>query len=264
MVAPSALEVRRYKSVVYLNNAAVTFLSGGHVHFAQENLSDVLTIIKSLVQGGEEETLETSRLCEDFIRMAVKKTEQRLAKLDRDLLLCPSSSTLSVVSFDGSLSTTTLESEICPFQQNCCLAILIDDVSTDEILSSIQEVAPTILLSNFALTHWFEYRKKQKMQSSANHNRTADGPLRMLDLCRSVLGVEQRTMDVTEGNLFLAIAVTNNACCIQQQQQYEDVTPGHIESDALLNSRLELALLQSLSNKMTGLKRLFVSSAGAA
>jgi hypothetical protein len=132
--------------------------------------------------------------------------------------------------------------------------VLLDDDC--EIQRIIREIAPTIVLSNSALSRWCASRCADNTTIRDDMIHRA---LRMLDIGQSVLGVPERSMEVTEGNMVLAMALANNMCCIHQPHEVSH----RFYHDWLLASH-ELDLLKELSIQLLRVTSCFVPMAGAA
>jgi hypothetical protein len=258
-IAMIALErLQRYKSAVYLNNSAVTLLSHGEHCAAMETLSDALSLIKTMVEPCG---ILSSHEIREFACLRVRQAEQRLARLCTATPVtrnCPTTTStvpLKVACYDGSLSSCRLNDS--NHKNTYAVAITIDDSPNDELCRCIQEIAPTIMLSNFALAHLY-VSLSMPFLSLVQRECIRNGARRMLDIGQAVLGVPQRTMQVTEGNMFLALVLANNICCLHQQHE-----SCLLDIDWKRSSQ-QLHTLRKLSNQMVHLTSAFISLAGAA
>jgi hypothetical protein len=262
----SSERLQQYKNAVYLNNSAVALLSHGEHCAALETLSDALSLIKTMV---EPSAILSSHEIREISILRVRQAEQCLARLCTTATnnkTCTTTATvpLTVTCYDGSLSSCPLSlggattSDDSHFRNTCAaVAITIDDSPNDELGRCIQEIAPTIMLSNFALAHLY-VSLSMPLSSLAVRQGVRNGALRMLDIGQAVLGVPQRTMQVTEGNMFLALVLANNICCLYQQHE-----SCPLDVNAKRSSQ-QLHILRKLSSRMVHLTSAFVPLAGAA
>jgi hypothetical protein len=263
----SSERFQQYKNAVYLSNSAVALLSHGEHCAALETLSDALSLIKTMV---EPSAILSSHEIREFAILRVRQAEQCLARLCTTATTTKNCTTttatvpLTVACYDGSLSSCPLSlggattSDDSHYRHTCAaVAITIDDSPNDELGRCIQEIAPTIMLSNFALAHLY-VSLSMPLSSLAVRQGVRNGALRMLDIGQAVLGVKQRTMQVTEGNMFLALVLANNICCLYQQHE-----SCPLDVDAKRSSQ-QLHILRKLSSRMVHLTSAFVPLAGAA
>jgi hypothetical protein len=259
----------RYKSAVYLNNSAVALMSHRQHDAAMETLSDALSLIKTMV---EPSSILSSHEIREFAIVRVHQAEQRLARLCTTTATthnCTTDTTttvpLKMASYDGSLSSCPLNLRVAKtsgdsnhtYHTNAyAVAITIDDSPNDELCRCIQEITPTIMLSNFALAHLYV---SLSMPSLAQRQRVRNGARRMLDIGQAVLGVPQRTMHVTEGNMFLALVLAQNICCLHQQHE----SCLSFDDDSKRSDQ-HLYKLRKLSRQMIQLTSGFIPLAGAA
>jgi hypothetical protein len=253
MIAPDY--THRFQSAVYLNNTAVTFMAHGEHRRAMETLSDALLLVKSIVQSPE--SALTVQKAASFAQAKVQSTQKKLARLSKGKKI---NHKVKVVHYDGSLDTSILfqESESDGDADHCVgIAVIISNVSHDaqDLAEWIQETAPAIMLSNFALSHWYAARSSTCIMMNDD---MLDGSLHILGIARTVLGVSQRTMPVTEGNLLVAIVLAHNRCGIHEYHQ--DV----LRLDDWFNANQEWSLLQELSLQLAYATSHLVPVAGAA
>jgi hypothetical protein len=254
MLAPDY--THRFQSAVYLNNTAVTFMVHGEHRRAMEMLSDALMLIKSIVQSPESSLAVQKNA--SFAQAKVQTTQQRLARLSTKGRR--KNHEVKVVHYDGSLDTSILleESESDGnADHGVGIAVVINTVSHDaqDMAEWIQETAPAIMLSNFALSHWYAARSST---CTMMNDDMLDGSLHILSIARTVLGVSQRTMPVNEGNLLVAIVLAHNRCGIHEYHQ--DV----LRLDDWFNANQEWCLLQELSLQLAKATSHLVPVAGAA
>jgi hypothetical protein len=69
------------------------------------------------------------------------------------------------------------------------------------------------------LVIWSHCVQIRSLPTESSRKNLVDGALRMLDIGQAVLGVKQRTMRVTEGNMFLAFVLAHNICCLHQNEE---------------------------------------------
>lgn len=193
----SSALVQEYKNAIYLNNAAITFMERGEYHKASDTLKDALSLMEFIIRPGREQCV--NEVIE--VQAKIKRAAQRLACPDEAM---PSSQVkLEVLCFNGSFDWRFL-------QVNSAIALLfrINDVESDEIQGTMHEIVPAILLSNYALAIVC-------LSTSIQSCSTQNGALQLLHMALSVLGTEQKLNsdqieEVTDGNLFMAIAIKNN------------------------------------------------------
>jgi hypothetical protein len=272
----------RYQSAVYLNNTAVTILSHGHCVAAMEALTDALLLLKSLAQYECESSITTMQL-DALAKSSVATAQRHLASVttttasetlnttDRSNLaiFSPQSQQrppLHVVEYNGSLPSSLISFIDCnknaPDQKLCTGLAMLLETNVDEDVEDDRhatEIAPAIVLSNFALAHWHASLSSHCSHASRQSNRTTAAALRLLDMAQSVLGVQKRTMQVNEGNMFLALVIVHNTFGIQSMA----CRPNHLAngpqrypppdsfSTAISLLQYELDLLCALSRQMT-------------
>jgi hypothetical protein len=251
---------QRYQSAVYLNNSAVVLLSHGAFYWAMETLSDALSLIKTMVEPPDDSDLTAvipSHEIHKFVTLRVREAEQRLAQLATKTPKPRTNTTapLTVACYDGSLSSCPLLSAFGAIKSDSAVAITIDGSLNDEIDRCIQAIAPAIMLSNFALAHWYI---SFSLPTTSSRESLVDGALRKLDIGQAVLGVKQRSMQVTEGNMFLALVLAHNICSVHQNE-----ASCRFDVDAK-RCRQQLHTLRELSSQMVHLTSAFIPVAGAA
>jgi hypothetical protein len=250
---------QHYQSAVYLNNSAVVMLSNGAYYWAMETLSDALSLIKTVVEPTDDSdtAMMPSHEVHKFVTLRVREAEQRLARLATKTTTQSPKTTapLVVTCYDGSLSSCSLIPAFGAAQSDECVAITIDDSVNDELDRCIQVIGPAIMLSNFALAHWFV---SFSLPTESSRKNLVDGALRMLDIGQAVLGVKQRTMRVTEGSMFLALVLAHNICCLHQNEE-----SWRFGIDTKRSSQ-QLHILRELSSQMVHLTSAFIPVAGAA
>jgi hypothetical protein len=262
----------RYQSAVYLNNTAVTILSHGHCLAAMEALTHSLLLLESLAQDEcENESSTTSFQLDALAKSSVATAQRQLAILTTyssnisakppisrrpllQVLVYNGSLPSNLISFIDSGKNATLE------QRWTGLAVLLettmDDDDDDDRYST--EIAPAIVLSNFALSHW--YASAVSLRSRPGHNQqTTAAALRLLDMAQSVLGLQKRTMQVNEGNMFLALVIAHNTFGIEtmasRSNQSVDAPQRYPSPESYSTTvsllQHELDLLCALSRQMT-------------
>jgi hypothetical protein len=260
MMAPDSARRRRCSNALYLNNAAVKFLVCGDYHRAAQACKGALWLLKSLVaMTPSSQAEETSRTVnsaagiDSFEQIAVSTTAQRLACLSTQT--CKRRAVhpqLQVVTFDESLTTSFVQSDIA---SDTLLAIHIDDLSLSSCCEDQAKMA-AIVLSNFALARWF--LSMQSVVDSSN-----DTAWHLLDNGLLIIGVHDRTMDVSEGNMFVAVALSCNLynilCELRDMGDQDDSI-----ADIACSTRQDLALLVELSHSLTNVTNTFVPLAGSA
>jgi hypothetical protein len=252
----------RLRNAIYLNNTAVTFMEYAEHDKATDVLAHALILIKSLLHAAPESTSFAEK-ADAFAQRKVKDVQKCLAQLRKAHSIARSS--IIVMCYDGSLSKSFLD---CIANNESCdddnlhtgVAVILNDaiLSDDdcELRRIIREIAPTVVLSNSALSRWCasrctdDFTIRDDMIRHASH---------MLDIGQSVLGVPERSMEVTEGNMVLAMAVANNMCCIHQPRDASH----RFYHDWLFASQ-ELDLLKELSRQLLRVTSCFVPLAGAA
>jgi hypothetical protein len=256
-MAPDSVLRCRCINAVYLNNAAVTFLVHGKHHRASQACKGALRLIKSLVTmttppihvDAVSGTVTSVASLHWFEQIAMSTTARCLAGLSTTQ---DSKTQLQVVTFDESLTSSFVQMEC---SSETLLAIRIDDVS----LSSCCEDQATLLaivLSNFALARWF--LTLHSTVDLLNYN-----SWHLLDNGLSIMGVLDRTMDVSEGNMFIAVALSRNLSGILAMVRD---TVDHDDSFMAIacSARQELAMLVELALSLTDVTSMFVPSAGMA
>lgn len=262
-----------YKSAVYLNNAGVQFLSHDEPGQALKSLAEGLTIIRKIVRQETEDSsagtaTAAAMATKGVARSAVQYAQQGLANLTQSTSKkCSTSASLSVVCYRGALSARFANEIVQDGSRSTTrgVAILMNDVSIENIHDWIHSIAPSIMLSNVALVHCSCYQLHNPYLANFR-DCTLDGALRLMDMCQTVLGMKQQTMEVTEGNMFLAIAILNNVCWILLQQQQDESQLSMMDGYLLLHNTVqkELALLKTLSSRLTSLTSTFTRMAAAA
>jgi hypothetical protein len=271
----------RYQSAVYLNNTAVTILSHGHCVAAMEALTDALLLLKSLAQYECESSITTMQL-DALAKSSVATAQRQLASVtttnetrystqgsntSSPTSESPRRPPLHVMEYNGSLPSSLISFIECgknTMEQAAVwtgVAMLLEtnvdeDVENDRYAT---EIAPAIVLSNFALSHWYAAVTSHCSHSSRQSNRTTAAALRLLDMAQSVLGVQKRTMQVNEGNMFLALVIVHNTCGIQtlvcrpnQSVDGSQRYPRRDSHSAVVSLlQYELDLLCALSRQMT-------------
>jgi hypothetical protein len=245
-----------YKNALYLNNAAVTFMTHGDYHAAVAASKGALQCIKQAVNDRSDRCLDQSDE-----EMTVKTTMKRLANLKPASAATTSPPTsgrlipIDVWAYDGSLPTPWPWVANVPYRRG--LAIVVDDDAPFQGQNSnANDVIPAIILSNFALAHYCLGSMSLPRTSS-----TFDRALRLLDIGLATLGLQQRTMEVTEGNLFVATSLLGNICFVLQQCNYDAGLCCH---DRLVEALDELDLLEAIANRLICMTREFTPVAGAA
>jgi hypothetical protein len=263
-----ARKQHRYQSAVYLNNTAVTILSHGNCIAAMEALTDALLLLKSLAQY-EYESSTTMMQLDALAKSSVVTAQRQLATLTTasDTLnstdgsnlasQTPQRPSLHVVEYNGSLPSSLISSIE---QKWTGLAMLLETtVDDDDDDRYTTEIAPAIVLSNFALSHWYAALSSHRLHSSRQNNRTTAVALRLLDMAQSVLGIQKRTMQVNEGNMFLALVIVHNTYGIEtmasRSNQSVDGPQRYPSPDSYSTAvsllQYELDLLCALSRQMT-------------
>jgi hypothetical protein len=262
MMAPASAGLRRRCSnALYLNNAAVKFLVCGEYHRAAQACKGALWLLKSLVTMTPSSQAEAASVTgtigcasmDSFEQIAIASTAQRLACLSTQTFkrraIHPQ---LQVVTFDESLTASFVQTDIA---SNTLLAILINDLSLSSCCED-QATMAAIVLSNFALARWF--LSLQSMVDLPN-----DTAWHLLDNGLSIIGVHDRTMDVSEGNMFVAVTLSCNLysmLCELREMGDEDESITAIAC----STRQDLALLVELSHTLTNVTSTFVPLAGSA
>jgi hypothetical protein len=265
-----AVQQRRFTNAVYLNNAAVVFMEHGAYQRAAQACKGAICLLQSLVVDKEnddtiatwkDESLDYSGSLNALEQTTVTITAQRLA-----LLSVPNmeqtgavvhSPILSVVTFDESLTTDFVQ-DAANNNGGSLYAIRMDasQIQTDATMLAecIHSTAPSIVLSNLALSLFLlgsvpTHRGDQKQSGAA-------AALRLLHQALSVMGVSDRTMMITEGNLFTAIALyCNLVAMLGRSGEHEDAAP---------TRQVELDMLVQVSIPLLTVTRTFVAMAGAA
>jgi hypothetical protein len=263
MMAPASAGLRRRCSnALYLNNAAVKFLVCGEYHRAAQACKGALWLLKSLVTMTPSSQAEAASVTgtigcaniNSFEQIAISSTAQRLACLSTQTFkrraIHPQ---LQVVTFDESLTASFVQTDIASYT---LLAILIDDLSLSSCCED-QVTMAAIVLSNFALARWF-----LSLQSMDDFL-PSDTAWHLLDNGLSIIGVHDRTMDVSEGNMFVAVTLSCNLYSMLCELR-EMGDEGESNTAIACSIRQDLALLVELSHTLTNVTSTFVPLAGSA
>jgi len=248
----SQLLIYQYRNVVYLNNAATTFMARGEYEQAISSLKDALFLTETIVRPAVTSIRKTSRTkCKDFCRtgndmflqmsspfikdtqIKVQRVAQQLASYQHPISHSPLLLLVEVVCYDGSIdsSYSLAEQKKLFGSEQRVLAIHISDLlvdckmDADEMHVNITEVVPAIILSNYALAHLCFF----KATSNSNIN-ALDGAMRLFHMSMKVLCIrdklqavsvngsygdhDDRYMYFTEGSLFVSLAISINIQCI--------------------------------------------------
>jgi hypothetical protein len=268
-----ALQRRRFANAVYLNNAAIAFMQHGAYLRAVQACKGAICLIQSLVEAGkvnddvyaiwEHESLDYSGGVNELEQTAVTITAQRLARLS--VLNMNQGAAhphgLHIITFDESLTTDFVQGAASSNGESF-YAIRIDasQILTDAtvLAEHIHTMAPSTVLSNLALSLCLLGSVSAVRGNSGPTDQKQSGAsaMRLLHQALSVMGVYDRTMVVTEGNLFVAIGLYSNlVAMLGRLDETHAVAP---------TLRVELDMLIQVSLPLLTVTRTFVAMAGAA
>jgi hypothetical protein len=242
--------IHQYRSAVYLNNAATTFMARGEYQEALSTMKDALSLMETIVRPEramkvyDTDKMETSEngdlnrsgdATAKDIQFKIHHVAQRLACCNHTTIgtILP----MEILCYDGSLDSRFLlmlqqQTKDSVDKQQVAVPIRISDVLVDnttdeEMQMNLTEIAPAIMLSNYALAHLCYFK-------ATNNYNALDGTLRLLDMAVRVLCIhekllclssssddddeyEDKYMCFTEGCLFVALAISMNVNCIPKE-----------------------------------------------
>jgi hypothetical protein len=230
--------IRQYRSAVYLNNAATTFLARGDFLEACLTSRECLSLIESIVRPTEtsenatDENSDHSTFQESVVNIDLDLSK-KIQHVDKRLAAIQTQTTksilpLEILCYDGSLDSrrTLLEQQNkeCWNFKEIAIPIWISDVIVDEIDDinelhlNVTEIVPAIMLLNYGISHLCYYKYSECESALA-------GSLRLFHMSMKVLFIHDERSNstnadnsndlrFTEGRLFVAMAILSNMKCI--------------------------------------------------
>jgi hypothetical protein len=246
----STATMRRFRSVVYLNNAACAFLSRGESRNARQVLNYALALMQSISPNACHADHDALACQDSYMNAKLQETAQHLASrpMDTDLARTQCHK-IEVIHFDGLLHSLVDRHDCCDAETS--VALHIDYTYSDDSHEIIHEIVPTILLSNFAVS-------RLACSNSLRHpsNALLDHTWKLLSTAKTMLGLSRRSISqVTDAHLFVGIVLSRNLCAI--------LASGCV-LDQLVLERHQVASLQALSRCFVGTERAPGALAGAA
>jgi hypothetical protein len=264
MERPPRLQ-RSLVTAMYLNNAAVTLLTRRRVDEALDTMHDALLVLECVVRScrstmplslpphaplnnGERKHEHHRDVAEEMLQLLltvddtsslIHKAASRLAR-SSTTTHAEATCTVPVVSFSGAVDGALLQRpSTVPSASGKGWAICINDAEflQEDWLESVHEIVPAIFLSNLALIHFHcdsvGSSKPETTAALSNHAKTT--ALQWLDVALTLLIVHHRLVNVSEGNMCVALVILHNICTVQQ------------DNDDDVSSRQQLVLLQQMA-----------------
>jgi hypothetical protein len=191
-----------YRSAVYLNNAAATLLSRGDAYASLHALKGAIALMGPVV---------TSPACSaaPLSPVNIKETEQHLARPRTASCSCPTIN-VSIRNFDGTAERQSSTFDDVRSRGNVVdsgLFLRLDELDMENDDEYLYELAPAILLSNFALVH---LALAPKALLDGNF---LDQVLHLLDMATTILGTSNKQFDdFSDGCMLASIVVWHNIC----------------------------------------------------
>jgi hypothetical protein len=245
----STATMRRFRSVVYLNNAGCAFLSRGESQAASQVLNYALALMQSMSPNSNDVGNDYLLFQDSYINVKLQETAQNLARcpMEMDVARALQWHKVEVINFDGLLHSLVCRNDCSDAESS--VALHIDYTYFEDSPENMHEIVPTILLSNFAVS---------RLACSSLHpsNALLDCTWKLLSTAKTVLGLPCKSISqVTDAHLFVGIVLSRNLCAILES--------GGV-LDKLSLERHQIASLQALARCFVETERDPGALAGAA
>jgi hypothetical protein len=266
---------RSLETAIYLNNAAVTLLTRRRVDEALDTMQDALLVLECVVRSSRstmslpqlsdtpqlrngEHQLYEHHVAQEMLQLLlsaddttclIHKAASRLARSSTTVNHAETTTyTIPVVSFSGAIDEALLQhsaSASAAATTGNGWAVRINDAEflQQDWLESVHEIVPAIFLSNLALIHFHGDNGSVDIKPETTTAAALTNPattqtttaLQWLDVALTLLIVHHRLVNVSEGNMCVALVILHNICTVQP------------EHDNVAGSRQQLVLLQQMA-----------------